>query len=160
MNLYQITGQYAQLADMDMETDADVSAFLELLGEINDAFEVKVENYCKLLANLEADEAAFECEIDRLEKALRSRRNKRARIRERLEAACKEVLEEGKTRTCGTFSVLVKRCPPRVNVVDSSIIGEEYLKSEPDIAKIKKALADGEVVPGAELVRGTTLVIS
>lgn len=160
MNLYQITGQYAQLADMDMETDADVSAFLELLGEINDAFEVKVENYCKLLANLEADEAGYENEIARLEKALKSCRNKRARIRERLEAACKEVLEEGKARVCGTFRVLVKRNPPRVNIFNPAVIGSGYLKSEPDVAKIKKALQDGKIVSGAELVQGTSLQIS
>lgn len=160
MTLYEIKGQYAQLAGMDMETDADVSAFLELLGEINDAFEVKVENYCKLLANLEADEAGYENEIARLEKALKSRRNKRARIRERLEAACKEVLEEGKARVCGTFRVIVKRNPPRVNIFNASAIGSGYLKSEPDVAKIKKALQDGETVSGAELVQGTSLQIS
>ena len=160
MTLYDIKGQYAQLADMDMETDEDVAAFLELLGEINDAFEVKVENYCKLLANLEADEAGFESEIARLEKALKSRRNKRARIRDRLEAVCKEVLEEGTARTCGTFRVLIKRNPPKVNIFNAAAIGSGFLKSEPDVAKIKQALQNGEVVSGAELVRGVSLQIS
>jgi len=160
MTLYEIQGQYAQLADMDMETDADVSAFLELLGEINDAFEVKVENYCKLLANLEADESGYMQEIARLEKSLKSRRNKRARIRDRLEAACKEVLQTGESMACGTFKVLLKKNPPKVNVYSPDAIGYEYLKSEPDIAKIKEALKNGETVSGAELVQGVSLQIS
>jgi len=158
MTLYEISAQYSQLASMDMETDEDVAAFVSLLAEIDDSFDAKAENYCRLIANLEADSEGFTAEIKRMDARRKAINGKIDRLKNALEIAFKEASPDGKARRVGLFSLAMKKNPPKVSIFGE--VPDEYTKSEPDVNKIKSALKNGIVISGAELIQESRLSIS
>ena len=53
--LYDIAEEYETLLNFDMETEEDVMAFKELFNDIKENFDVKAENICKLIRNIDSD---------------------------------------------------------------------------------------------------------
>lgn len=162
MKLYEIMADYERLAEMDMDTDDDVSAFMELLHGVEGTFDQKAENYCKLIRNLESDADAFKVEKDRLAKKQKQVENRVNEIKKYLQFEASKIIVAGASRKVGTFTLSIRNNPEALEVVDESALTDEYLKVSimPDTAKIKEALKNGETVEGCRLTRGTSLRIS
>ena len=162
MKLYEIMADYERLADMDMETEGDVSAFLELLRGVEGTFDQKAENYCKLIRNLEADAEGYKVEKDRLAKKQKQVENRIGEIKKYLQFEASKIIEAGASRKVGTFTLSIRNNPEALEVFDVSQLDEQYLKVEiaADTAKIKEALKNGAEIEGCRLTRGTSLRIS
>lgn len=63
--LYDITGDLLTLQEM-LEDSVEDEALKDTLEAVQGEYEVKLENYCKVIKNLEADIDALKAEADRL----------------------------------------------------------------------------------------------
>lgn len=160
--LYEISADFDRLSSMDMETDDDIAAFKELLAEVQGTFDEKAEAYCKVLANISSDIDGYDAEIERLKKHKSAAVNRYTRIRAYFDLACRQIMQDGDSRKVGTFTIRLKKNPPKCVIPDESIIPDEYKKTvvTVELNRVKDALKAGEDIPGASLVQDTTLQIS
>lgn len=63
--LYEITGDILALQEM-LEDSMEDQALTDTLEAVQGEYETKLENYCKVIKNLEADVDALKAEADRL----------------------------------------------------------------------------------------------
>lgn len=158
MNLYQMTTDFENYLNAD--TDEEIA---NALAEITSGqIEKKAEGYCHFIANLEGDIEKFKAQEKRLATIRRAMENKLAHVKDYMKTAMED--HGIQVIPAGTFKVSIQRnppalvetnreiCPPRFRV----IIPEAW---EPDKARIKEALKNGEVVYGYELTTGTSLRI-
>ena len=162
MKLYEIMADYERLASMDMETEGDMTAFLDLLKTLEGTFDQKAENYCKLIRNLEADSEGYKVEKDRLAKKQKTVDNRIAEIKKYLQYEAGKIIEVGSSRKVGNFTIAIRNNPELLDLFDETRLPEVYRKTvvTADTAMIKEALKNGEEIEGARLVRGTSLRIS
>ena len=160
--LYEISSAWDKLMSMDMETDEDQRAFIELLNELQGSFDEKAEAYCKVLRNIESEVDGFDAEIARLKKRKDALENKHTRIRSYFDIACRQIMQEGDYRQVGVFKIRLKKNPPKCIVQDETLIPDEYKKAvvSCEVSKIKDAIKNGIEVPGAYIVQDTSLQIS
>lgn len=163
--LYQLTGQYQQLAeqlagmDLDAQTVADT---IEASG-ITDEIAIKAQGIEMVARSAEAFNGAIDAEIERLQ-ALKQHRAKIAQglrdyLQRNMEQAGIEKIE------CPLFKVTIKKNPPAVEIIDENQLPAEFWitpepkppVSRPDKTAIKKAIQAGQEVAGAMLVQGTRL---
>lgn len=95
------------------------------------------------------------------EKQLAERRHRFEKFSWALRSALhQQMLDLGIRKVEGQeFTFAVRKNPPRVEVVDESLIPPEFVSYTPMINKaaIKDVLEEGRVVPGAELVQSSRL---
>lgn len=160
MNLYEIAGEIQTIQTAFENGEIPEEAFADTLEGIQMAFDAKVENICKLRANLLADIAAYKAEIDRLKQRETIAKNEIARLQNYLLGALKAT---GKQKfKAGTFALSVAKSPAALKIYDESLIPKQYYVPQPDkidSAAIKDAIKSGQKVPGAELVQGEHLNI-
>ena len=77
--LYELTGLYQQIYDMDLDDETKQDT-LDSMDWEND-YENKVENYIKVMKNLDADIEARKSEIDRLKKLNDADKSKKERMK-------------------------------------------------------------------------------
>lgn len=162
MKLYEIMADYERLASMDMETEGDMTAFLELLKTLEGTFDQKVENYCKLIRNLEADAEGYKVEKERLAKKQKTVDNRIAEIKKYLKYEAGKIIEVGSSRKVGNFTLAIRNNPESLEIANESLIPEGFFETKRVLKTqdIKELLKNGETVEGARLVRGTSLRIS
>jgi hypothetical protein len=129
--------------DIDEQTVNDSLEGMDVAG--------KLEDYCKVIRQFEADAAAYKAEKDRLA----AKQKKAEEAVERLEAAVLNYMSATNTEKvkCGVFDVKVKQSKA-ANIVNADEISPEYMIQQPpkiDRAAIRKALMSGKAVDGAEL---------
>jgi hypothetical protein len=167
LKLYEISGQYRQLAERlaDMDLDATTIADTIEASGLTDALQEKAQGVELVARAAEIHCPAIDLEIARLQ-ALKAHRQKIAQglrdyLKLNMEAAGIERVE------CPLFKLTVKKNPPAVEVLDDALIPRTfYVLPEPvePVARLdKKALAKimkgGELVPGAKLVQHTRLEV-
>lgn len=162
MKLYEITADYDRLCEMDMETDGDVSAFLELLKTIEGNFDQKAENYCKLIKNLEAEAEGFKAEKLRLFKKQKAIENRIDAIIKYLKYESGKIIEVGSSRKVGLFTLRIQNNQEALEIENEFLIPSRYKVKTYEIKyeMVKDDLKKGKIIPGAKLVRGTSLRIS
>lgn len=162
MKLYEIMADYEKLASMDMESEGDQSAFLELLRTLEGTFDQKAENYCRLIRNLEADAEGFKVEKDRLAKKQKTIENRIAEIKKYLKYESGKIIEVGASRKVGLFNISIRQNPEALEVDSQESIPDIYFENIRVLVqgKLKDALKNGEIIEGAKLVRETSLRIS
>ena len=64
-NLYEITGNLLMLQEM-LEDSVEDQVLTDTLEAVQGEYEYKMESYCKIIKNLEADVDALKTEVDRL----------------------------------------------------------------------------------------------
>lgn len=152
MKLYEITEMYAAMEALD--EDIDITAALE---NIDGALEEKLESIAKLVRNLEAEAKAYEEE----EKRLRAQKQAAKNRVESIKRYVKENLEEiGRDKVeAGIFKWSLQNGPGRVEITDETKIPDEFFVKEirPLKAEIKKAIEEGVITEGAEIVREKSL---
>lgn len=158
LSLYQLTDDFTRY--MEAETDDEIASALADItaGQI----EVKAQSYCQFIASLEGFADQCKAESDRIAKVAKVAKNKADRIKQHMKDC---LLSAGiMSVPAGTFKVSVQKNPPALKVVDEDkcpaayriIIPETW---QPDTARIKDALKNGEQVAGYELTTGQSLRI-
>lgn len=66
MNLYELTSDFLQLQALIEDPDVDPEAIHDTMEAIECEFEVKAENYAKVIRNLEGNLTAIKAEVERL----------------------------------------------------------------------------------------------
>lgn len=152
MKLYDIAEIYENLENIDDEV-----AVAAAMDSVDAALEEKLESTAKVIRNLEAEAEALEAEEKRLKARKTAVRNRIADIKgyvkENLEAMGKDKV------TSGIFKWSIQANAPSVNILDESLIPDDYWKIErkPMKTEIKKAIESGELTEGVELVRTKSL---
>lgn len=168
LKLYEISGQYRQLAeklatmDLDAQTVADT---IEASG-LTDALQEKAQGVELVARAAEIHCPAIDAEIARLQ-ALKAHRQKVAQglrdyLKLQMENAGIERIE------CPLFKLTIKKNPPAVEVLDDKQIPAGFwVTPEPkppeariDKTAIKAAIKAGQEVPGARLVQNSRLEVA
>lgn len=150
--LYEINEEI--LSCVDMETGEIIDA--EKLGQLQMAFDDKVEGIALWIKNLLSDAAAIKEEKDKLAERQRVCENKAKNLKEYLSG----FLGGEKFKTPRV--AISYRKSKSVDVKDIAALPKEYLKySEPTANKteIKKAIEAGTDVPGCVLVESQNIQI-
>lgn len=141
MNLYEINDAIMNCVDAETGEIIDIEA----LNNLSIERDSKIENLACWYKNLMADAEALKNEKNAFAEREKRAKNKAESIKRYLSTALNG--EKFKTDKCVCNFSLSKS----VNVLDPDNIPAEYLrvKYEPNKTEIKKALEQGEVVPGA-----------
>lgn len=153
--LYELTGIYQQIYDMDMD-DETKQGTLESI-DWNEDYENKVENYIKVMKNLDADIEARKNEIDRLKKLNDADKSKKERMKTDL-ATSMELTGHEKVDTT-LFKVSFRKS--EAVEVDDLLLPEAYKVAtwKADKKRLKEDLKNGLEILGAELVERKNLNI-
>ena len=153
--LYELTGQFNHVAEMLTDEHIEQEVIIHTLESIDAAIEEKADNYAKLIKNQESDSKGIAEEIKRLQARKQAKDNNIKNMKLSLQNAMNEI---GKTKfKTNLFSFNIQKNPISVNIVDESLIPDEFkkIKIEFDKTAIKKA----ENVPGIELTQSESLRI-
>ena len=149
MNLYEMTMAASSLYEMLCNNEIDEQTITDTLDAMG--VEEKLESYCKVIRQLEADAEALKAEKARIADKQKTVENSVARMK----LAVQEFLKAKgvQKENAGIFKVALSTSKS-VEIVDPSAIPTEYIKPakiEFDKAAIRKVLMGDIVVPGAEL---------
>ncbi len=166
-SIYEITNQFPFLRTLEESGEIDSEAIKGALEVAKDELADKLEDYCKVIKNFEAEIAGLKAEEKRLKEKRQVKENAIDRMKEAMKSALETALEGSpdKKMTCGTFTCAIQKNPESVilDVEDLEFIPEAYLKfNEPEIdkAKMKEDLKAGKNLDGlAHLESSTSLRI-
>ncbi|WP_342987374.1 siphovirus Gp157 family protein [Streptococcus parasanguinis] len=153
--LYELTGQYLEIYNLDMDDETKQDT-LDSIDWAED-YENKVENYVKVIKNLDADMEVRKNEIERLRKLNDADNSKKERMKE----AVKESMElTGHDRVDTPLFKVSFRKSEAVEV-DDLLLPEAYKVAtyKPDKKRLKEDLKNGLEILGAELVERKNLSI-
>lgn len=150
-NIYEITNDYLQIMAMLEDPELDPQTLADTMEGIEGEFEIKAENYAKVMKNLEGDILAIKTEIDRLTSKKKALENNIKSMKATLQTAM-ETTGKVKFKT-ELFSFNIQKNAPSVVIDEQYIenIPDKYLKyKDPEIDKIaiKDALKKGEDLTG------------
>lgn len=161
--LYELTDAYNELLEavMGAETGDEISGLIAQLDEIDEAWDVKAENYARVMKEAEARAAAAEAEAKRLTERRRRYEATVEGLKARMKMAMK-LRGVGAVETAiGTWKIGKGR--ESVQITDASKIPVEYLVQQaPTVNKtaiMAAYKADGEIVPGTEIVRNESFTL-
>ena len=164
-NLYEITGDLLTLQDMLENPLDDEQILLDTLEAVHGEYENKLESYCKVIKNLEADMDALKNEAKRLtEKAKMLEKN-----RDRLKKAMFDSMKATNTNKVKgqIFTVAIQKNGGKLPVIISEGTTTDHLPDNlvivtktPALDSIRELLEAGKVVKGFTLgQRGESLRI-
>lgn len=158
MNLYELKENYLKVLEL---IEAGEENLEDTLESINDTIEVKAENYAKIIRNLEGNVNMLKAEVERLNSRKKSIEGNVDRLKENLKMA---MIVTGKEKIkTGLFNITVANNPEAVNVIDETLIPDEFWKVETikklDKITLKRTMQHGIEVPGVGLTQGRGLRI-
>lgn len=156
MRLFDLTLQQLELLRM-IEDGLDVGDTLEANEE---ATEIKVEGYAKIIRILEGDVATHKKEIERLAKNAQTYENAVKRLKKNIYDS---MVATGKKKIEGQlFKFSIAKTPQSVNVLDETKIPKKYyIKQDAklDVKGIGDLLKSGVKIRGVQLKQGESLRI-
>ncbi|QEK11664.1 siphovirus Gp157 family protein [Crassaminicella thermophila] len=159
MKLYELTENYTNLLDLLENPETPQEVIQESLGELQEEFNVKAENICKLIKSIDLEAKAVKEEEKRLADRRKVLENRVLYLKEYLDSNMKAI---GVKKIKGNiFTLSIQKNPANVNIHTTDAIPKEYIvvKEEFDKKAIKEALKRGIEVPGAELKQTESLRI-
>lgn len=150
-NIYEITNDYLQIMAMLEDSDLDPQTLADTMEGIEGEFEIKAENYAKVMKNLEGDILAIKTEIDRLTAKKKALENNIKNMKSTLQTAMETT---GKTKfKTELFGFNIQKNTPSVviDLEDLSKLPSQFIKQheiEVDKTAIKEALKRGENLDG------------
>ena len=162
MKLYEVAEAFARIQEFlnDAQTDEEIVAIKDVLVDYECQFEEKVENITYLIKNFQSDVEALKKEELRLAEKRKSTERKIESLKDYLFGA---FMQTGTERIkYPQFTVSIRNNAESVNVKDVTKIPTDYFVPQlPKLNKagLKKAIQDGEVIDGVELVRNKSLQI-
>ena len=152
MNIYEMTTAATALYDLLTSGEIDEQTFTDTLGAMGAG--EKLESYCKVIRQLEADAEALKTEKDRIYKKQQATENSIARMKT---AMCDFMTAQNtKKSAAGIFTVSLSESKA-VNIADESKIPARFLVEQ--APKIDKAAIRAELMAGGE-VEGCELKIN
>lgn len=157
MYLYEMSEATRELYELLTNEEIDEQTYNDTLEAIG--VDEKLESYCKIIRQSEADAESLKTEISRL----KDKKIKAENAVMRMKSAILCFLDSaGKNKAdAGVFKVS-KRRSQAVNIYDEALIPEEYfIQQKPELSKtkIKEAIAAGQTVEGAKIVENYSVVI-
>ena len=160
-SLYELTGDYLALAQMidNAEDDSQIDELLTRFDELQDRIADKADAYAKLIRNKTAEAEAYKAEADRLMARKRAAERVVEGLKDRLTESMKQVGADRITTSIGEWRF--QQSPPSVRIIDENEIPAEWKIPQPD--KVDKASIlkwykeSGEILPGTDIERGTSL---
>lgn len=146
MRLYELTSDLLVLQEM-LEDSVDDQCLLDTLEGVQGEYEIKLEAYCKVIKNLEADMEALKSEAKRLTDKRKVLENNVDRLKKAMFDSMKAT---GTDKIKGAlFTVAIQRNGGKLPVivdVDTSELPDELVKitESPDLEAIGKLLEAGE----------------
>lgn len=157
MKLYELTQQAQRLYELLEAEEIDEDVFNDTLEAIG--AEETVENYCKIIRQLEADATSFKAEKQRLAERQAQCENGVKRMK----LLMLNYLNSTKqTKAKGGIFRVSKSNTKAVNILDETNIPDVFKISQPakiDKAAIKQAIKSGQAVTGAELITNESVRI-
>lgn len=149
--LYQMTAQAGELYELLQGEIIDEQTFKDTLEAIGT--EEKIEGYCQVIKNLQADLDMFKAEADRIADRMKPIKNNIDRMKESLLAFLKA---SGQDKVkAGTFAVSIGTSKA-TNILDEALIPNQYKTVETvikiDKNAIKSDIDNGVKVAGAEII--------
>lgn len=158
MTLYEMTEAAQQLYGLFESGDIPEDAVTDTLEGMG--VEGKVEDYCHVIHQLDADVDMYDKEIKRLQAKKKAAVNGIDRMKGALSAYM--MASQTKKLAAGTFTLSFRKSESVV-VTNQDALPEDYIKKEvkltPDKTAIKTALKAGIAVDGAELQENQNLQI-
>lgn len=153
--LYELTGQFLDIYNLELDEETK----LDTLDSIdwNSEYENKVENYIKVMKNLEADVEARKSEIKRLTELNKADEKKKDHLKETLSTSM--VLTGHERVDTPLFKVSFRKS--QAVEVDETVLPESYKVAtwKPDKKRLKEDLKNGLEIIGATLVERKNLSI-
>jgi predicted DNA-binding protein YlxM (UPF0122 family) len=160
--LYEISERYRNLENL--LDNPDVENFKQdldrSLNEIDEEFNVKVENIAKLIKSTEADIGGIDGEIKRLQQRKKTYSNMIVSLKGYI--FDQMVALKKKSINGHLFTLTVRKNPPTVNIKDEDSIPEKYKIAQPPKLDKKAILVDLKQdveINGAEIKQSTSLQI-
>lgn len=154
-NIYEITNQFPFLKTLEESGEVDAEAIKGALEVAREELSGKLEDYCKVIKNFEAEIAGLKSEEERLKARRQVKENAIKNMKEAMKFAIETALEGSSEKkiACGTFTCAIQKNPESVVMDEQYIenIPEIYLKfKEPEIdrAKIKEDIKAGKNLEG------------
>lgn len=152
-SLYDITGRALALLQMADDEDIEDEVFKDTLDGIEGEFDDKIETYCKVIKNIEADAKAVAEELKRLQTKKKHLENTVDRMKKTMYEAMKLT---GKTSSGGTIlKATIQKNGGVLPIVwddpDAESLPEEFrlIEYKANNEAIRKALDDGQELPFA-----------
>lgn len=158
MNLYEMTEAAKQLYDMFASGDIPEEAVTDTLESLG--VEDKIEDYCHVIGQLNADISMIDNEMERL----KAKKESAKKGVDRMKAALSSYMQAtGKDKVkVGTFALSFRKSEAVV-ISDDTALPEEYLNVKttitPNKTAIKNAIKSGHEVFGAVLQLNMNLQI-
>ncbi|EOU1724967.1 siphovirus Gp157 family protein [Clostridium perfringens] len=164
MKLYELTQNYRNLESLLDNLGEQEGLTVEMihgaLGQVEDDINIKIENTCKVIKEIEADSIGIDEEIKRLSALKKQKENTVKKLKEYVEFEMNGI---GLTKVEGKLFKILFRKSKVVKVIDETKIPKEFIKikTTETISKtdLGKALKNGEIIEGAELVENKSLQI-
>lgn len=158
MNLFEMTEVEKQLYELFTTGDIPEEAYNDTLESIG--IEGKLEDYCHVIGQLDADITMFKNEIERLNAKQKSAQKGIDRMKAALSGYMKETGKE--KAKAGTYNLSFRKSEA-VIIQDELALPNEFVNTKttttPDKAAIKRAIKSGVDVPGAKLQENQNLQI-
>lgn len=149
MNLFEMTVSAQALYDLLANGEIDEQTFNDTLEAMGT--EEKLESYCKVIRQFEADADMFKAEKERIANKQKVAENSISRMKK---AVADFLNAQGTPKaSAGVFSVALSTSKA-VNITDESKVPARFLVEQApkiDKAAIRKELLDGGVIEGCEL---------
>nr|DAN78712.1 MAG TPA: resistance protein [Caudoviricetes sp.] len=153
--LYELTGQFLDIYNLELDEETK----LDTLDSIdwNSDYENKIENYIKVIKNIESDVEARKNEIKRLTELNKADEKKKDHLKETLSTSM--VLTGHERVDTPLFKVSFRKS--QAVEVDELVLPESYKVAtwKPDKKRLKEDLKNGLEIIGASLVERKNLSI-
>lgn len=153
--LYELTGQFLDIYNLELDEETK----LDTLDSIdwNSDYEEKVENYIKVIKNIESDVEARKAEIKRLTELNKADEKKKDHLKETLSTSMQ--LTGHERVDTPLFKVSFRKS--QAVEVDELVLPESYKVAtwKPDKKRLKEDLKNGLEIVGASLVERKNLSI-
>lgn len=156
MRMNDYSKAFIELEQLLLSGEVDLETYQDTVKSIEGNADEKAENVAKMIENFENYMKMLKEEEDRLKKKRKTVEGKIEWLTNTLELYLKA--RKKKELKVGLYTLRYKNLPDVVEIEDENLIPEAY-KEEVVTYKIpknelKKALQDGENIPGAKLVTG------
>lgn len=154
-SLYELTGQYLEIYNMELDEETKLDTLDSIDWETE--YETKVENYIKVMKNIDADVEARKAEIKRLTELNKADEKKKDHLKDTLSASMNTTGHERVDTPL--FKVSFRKS--QAVEVDETVLPEAYKVAtwKPDKKRLKEDLKNGLEIIGASLVERKNLSI-
>ncbi|ORJ32074.1 hypothetical protein ATE37_01780 [Streptococcus oralis subsp. tigurinus] len=153
--LYELTGQFLDIYNLELDEETKLDTLESI--DWNSDYENKVENYIKVMKNLEADIETRKAEITRLTELNKADEKKKKHMKDTLSASM--ILTGHERVDTPLFKVSFRKS--QAVEVDETVLPEAYKVAtwKPDKKRLKEDLKNGLEIVGASLVERKNLSI-